>query len=452
VNRNGPSPAPAGRPTLIIFDPTLRSLEGHSSNYDLAVAALAASHFDQVVVFSDPSYRPDRTAVPVRAIAEPVPVRTLRALVRSFHALRDTAALPNSVSRRTPAAIRRVWWRVRAYGFVTALERALAAVAAPNAPAIHVLVQQVDLPELVAADRWLRRSPWRRAAAGRLVLHLVLRHDPEITRAGLETVACFAARLRRIAHGTDRTRVALHTDSERIARAYRELLDRPDLIGVLPIPVPEYARVVAQRRQKHASDLLRLSVLGTARIERGFGTLTNLIRRLPANVGGRPIEFAVQVSRRSHDPRVLSTVRWLDDYRASRPRSGPSLQLLEGPVPAAEYFGWFERTDLLIAPHVSPKYLSSTSGVFVEALHCGIPSLVLAGTWAAGIVEDAGRQGYGIGCVASNIEELPQAVLEACRRLPEYTRDIGAYTARHLAGAARAYPQQLLAAGASADG
>ena len=58
---------------LLIVDPTLESLEGHSYNYDRAIFGAAQSKFDEVVLyadlgFQDGTFEPsDRTSAPKTA-------------------------------------------------------------------------------------------------------------------------------------------------------------------------------------------------------------------------------------------------------------------------------------------------------------------------------------------------------------------------------------------------
>jgi glycosyltransferase involved in cell wall biosynthesis len=123
--------------------------------------------------------------------------------------------------------------------------------------------------------------------------------------------------------------------------------------------------------------------------------------------------------------------------------------LLEGPAAEDQYFSWLANTNILIAPYVSPKYVRSTSGVFVEALFVGVPAVVMRGTWAGDIVEDAARKGLEIGGVAERLTAVPERVQDLASQLAYYENNLRLFLAgwkhRHSASVA----EVLLACAAS---
>jgi hypothetical protein len=430
---------------LAIFDPRLCSLDGHSSNYAHAVASAAAGVFDRISVFADRAYLRSASPHEVNVIPENTALRSAQRLVSWVHSRRDTGALPNARPAGVPSVLRMGWLALRAAGLAGSLERALGSLGAAADDEVHVLIQQADFIELAAAQVLIDRRRLATARPERVIVHLILRHGPEITRAGLEPEVAFARRLARLGGGGSATRIHFHSDSALVADAFAALRPAPGPVGVLPIPLPPRARAIARRQHGAGRARLRLAVLGDSRVERGFGILDKMIGRFPASFAGRRLEIAVQVNRGARDQEVRRVIRWLDRARAEGNGDGPSIELLEGPVGEDAYFAWIGCTDILIAPLLSAKYACSTSGVFADALYCGVPSVVPDGTWAAGVVQDAARRGLHIGAVSRSLEEIPAACRALAGRLPETTEQISCYVERHFGPPPEDFANRLLA-------
>jgi hypothetical protein len=409
---------------LLIFDPTLRSLEGHSYNYDLAVASEAKGRFDAVVIFADEAFKPGgEVDVPIKAIVEARWFKGLRSAVGRAFPRNDSGALPNLPAAGVPGPFQYFWKELRARGLARSIVRALALLEAEPQDRIHIFVQRADLFEIAGVDAFCRRNTW---VTGRhLTFHLLLRHDPDITRARQESPAAFRARLRRLS-ARENPEIRFHTDSEPIARSYRQLTGIHGQFSLMPVPVCAMAAAAHTQRPK-TKNFVRISVLGAPRIEKGFGLLDKLIPLFPGKFGAARVHVAVQINRRVADRNVVRVNRWLDAYAASSLGDGPVLELLDGPAPEDIYFSWLSGTDVLIAPYVSQKYIRSTSGIFVEALHFCVPSVVMRGTWAAGLIAEAAQQGLSIGEVADGVAAIPERSRAIWTQLSRYKADIEAY-------------------------
>jgi glycosyltransferase involved in cell wall biosynthesis len=168
-------------------------------------------------------------------------------------------------------------------------------------------------------------------------------------------------------------------------------------------------------------------MLGSSRIEKGFGELEKLLPLFPPRFGKSRVHLAIQVIRDSPDPNVRHVIKWLDSYVNQASEKDPVVELLDGPVPEDIYFSWFARTDILIAPCVSPKYVASTSSVFVEAVHFRVPSVTFRGTWMAAQIEKAAASGLKIGEVADDLAEFPRMANAIWTQLESYQRDLASY-------------------------
>ncbi len=415
----------AAKSWLVIFDPTLKSCAGHSYNYDFTVADQAKERFDRVVIYADEEFQaPGVRDITVKCIPQSLFLRVLRSVVGRILPRTDSAAAPNAPTAGVPQPLLRLWKNLRARGLAASLVRALRLLESSPGDRIHVFLQRADLYEIAGVDAFCARYT---ATTGKeLTFHLLLRHDPAITRAEQESTEAFGARLSRLSTATNPD-IRFHTDSEAIARAYRTLTGVEKQFTVVPIPVSRKASANTRIQTDRTTHLVRISILGSPRMEKGFGTLPTLIPLFPATFGDTPVHLAVQIDRRTADPSVVRVIRWLDAYAVRSPDNGPVLELLDGPAPEDVYFSWLARTDILVAPYISPKYATSTSGVFIEALHCGVPSVVMRGTWSSELIREAARRGLAIGEVVDCVEAIPECTRNICTRLAHYGLDVGTY-------------------------
>jgi len=410
---------------LLIVDPTLLSLLGHSYNYDRAIFEAARNVFSEVVLYADRRFNED---LPEGLVCRPelnrLPVDTLKRWVNAvFHPLRATKA-PAAADAQSPhsTVVPNVWpWvirlakRLRMLDLQGSLERILRSHGDGE---LHVLLQHAHLPELIVADRLRRKGSPGRSPRW---LHLVLRYSPELVNAGFLPEPEFAALLRRLG-GPGSLKVQLLTDSERLSAEYRAL----GVQNVATLPVP----ILLPEAEPESGDpaSVALSFLGASRVEKGFCELPALIERLPPEAGGRRIRPAIQITRDSPDPRVRSTV---EELRALQEKRGPGgIELLDSPVPMAQYYEWVRRAGIVALPYLSDKYNASTSGIFVEAVCFGVPVLCPANSWMSDMIEGAQRDhGLRIGEVFTALDQIPAAVVRMVSDMDRYRADVKRYSA-----------------------
>ena len=137
------------RTWLVIFDPTLKSVEGHSYNYDLAVAAEAKERFDHVVIYADEAFRaPAVPDIRFKEIPESHFLRMLRSAGRRAVPRNDSGALPNAPAARVPRSLQGFWKNLRARGLADSLARSLRLLETAPEDCVHVFLQQADLFEI----------------------------------------------------------------------------------------------------------------------------------------------------------------------------------------------------------------------------------------------------------------------------------------------------------------
>jgi hypothetical protein len=401
---------------LLIVDPTLDSLEGHSYNYDRAIYGAAQSRFDEVVLYADRAFRDHSPqAVPCRPVLNRLPFNALKRWARLFLHASDPASRQGTADARDVSDSLNLWgWMLRLAKRLRAhdLEGSVRSIIAQRAGAgeeLHVFFQNARIDELLVADRLCARAP-----AGTVHLHLLFRHSPELCNARFFDDLEFVSLLRRVAASRS-PRVSLLTDSERLSAEYRTLgLGK---VGTLPVPI------ALPEQEPAPTDAARVSVsfLGAARVEKGFCELPQLIARLPREAGASVVQTTVQVPRESSDPRIGDTVAELRRLAQALPQG--ALDLRDSPVPMATYYDWVRSAGIVALPYLSAKYNASTSGIFVEAICFGVPVIVPSNSWMSDVIVGTEREhGLRIGEMFSTLEEFPALVARMALNLRRFAK------------------------------
>lgn len=402
---------------LLIVDPTLESLEGHSYNYDRAIFGAAQGKFDKVVLYADLAFRDDSPqAIPCRPVLNRLPFNALKRWARRFLHASGRTARQSDDARQVPDSLNLWGWmhrlakRLRARDLEGSV-RSIIAEQGGEREELHVFFQNTRIDELLVADR-LRTSPPR----GTMSLYLVLRHSPELCNARFFGDVEFASLLKRVA-ACRSPRVHFLTDSERLSAEYRAL--GLGTVGTLPVPI------LLPEEEPAPADPARVDVsfLGASRVEKGFCELPTLVARLPREAGGRMVRAVVQVPRDSSDPRVRAAVAELRRMEKTLPQG--ALELRDSPVPTPVYYGWVRSAGVVALPYLSDKYNASTSGIFVEAICFGVPVLAPANSWMSDVIADTERvHGLRIGETFARLEEFPALVARMAEGIGRYRADV----------------------------
>lgn len=248
-----------------------------------------------------------------------------------------------------------------------------------------VYMPTVLATELEGLDLLLARS----ALARSLRWRVMLRYAPQ-SRQVRSSLASAAARLHR-RPGVD---VRFYSDTEELCASYLALCGTP--FDVLPVPVDLDGPARSPREGP-----LTVGFFGDARDEKGFDLLPGIVRRSRAAEGGRPMRFLLQANLNTPegDPLTRAALGELAGM------AGPDVELVEGPLTLQAYRATFERTDVVLLPYRPDAYAERSSGVLMEAIAAGLPSLVTRGGWmeatlarapahAAGRVVDADAEAF----------------------------------------------------------
>ena len=347
---------------LIIIDQSLNSFEGHHYDYSRAVIEAARTQGFDVSLACHRGFPAESLAgAPVvgrfSADWNAANRSSIRALLRGVLA-RAPSSVRNGLLALTAA---RAGSTVPSATPNPHFARALLAILAEAKfkEGDHVFIHTLGDAEFLGLIEVLARE--RPVPA---YFHVVLRYD------GTEACRDAFASL-----GTLPARLNFWTDTELLASHYRDL-GCPDM-GVLPIP--HGLPAIPERKQQDGAPLT-LAYLGGARGDKGFHLLPDLVATLAdhhlATGRGR---FLIQTNYAfsREEPLMAQTKRALARF----PRSW--VELIEAPLDPAAFAQALFATDLLLLPYDSEVFARRSSGLLVQAMVAGIPTVVPEATWLA---------------------------------------------------------------------
>lgn len=402
---------------LFIVDQSLRDLDGHHYEYDLAVGLAARAAGWEVSVAAHRAVRRD---LPMRSI----PVEGWFSQV--WHDAQNDMATRTAaqIVRRLPEAVR---GPVLSVG--RTMKRALTTQnAAPPHSTFgeefrallvsrsvvaedHVLVHTLSMPELHALIDVMREAP-----SGPYV-HVVLRRDPDEPNVARDAAIAFerATALRK--------RLFFYADTDALAQAYAALGE--SVVREAPIPL----LVERPPPRERAAGPLRFVYLGDARAEKGFQLLPAAVARLRQDANQQDVRFLLQANEniRGGDPEITRAKRVLSKE--------PAVELIDRALDAQAFEALLESADLVLLAYKAALYRRRSSGVLARALAAGKPAVVPAGTWMAAF---AGRSAATFESEA----DFAAAVARALNDLPALRQqaEANADHVRQVCDAARFFP------------
>jgi glycosyltransferase involved in cell wall biosynthesis len=249
--------------------------------------------------------------------------------------------------------------RSNARGFAAELVRFIDAAGLTAGDTIYL--PTILATELKSLDLLLERS----SAARALRWRAMLRYAPQ-SKLVRSTLASAAARL----HRRPDADVRFYSDTEQLCAAYGALCGTP--FELLPVPVD---LDVSARHPRPGP--LTVGYFGDARDEKGFDLLPEIVRFARAAGDAQKVRFVLQANLNTPEGDALSR-RALEELAGM---AGPDLELVHGPLTLADYRALFERTDIVLLPYRPDAYAARSSGVLMEAIAAGLPSLVTRGGW-----------------------------------------------------------------------
>lgn len=354
---------PSSAPRLLVVDQSLKNFEGHYFEYDLAVIDAATRLGMQTALAPHQSFAANALgAAPVigrfsndwnAAGRSPMRAALRRGLAILPERLRHfllKAAAP-ALAQAGPSTV------TANRAFAEALLQIIAHATLDTDD--HVLIHTLGESELLGLSAVLSER-----AAPRPRLHLVLRYDG--TEAGAKAFSAL---------GNTGARLTFWTDTEQLAMHYRDL--GAPRIAVLPIPHCLHDPVARPDRRPGP---LTMSYLGGARGDKGFALLPGL-----ADAMAEPLLKTGHARLRIQCNYALSTEEpIMADARRKLARFPNGwVELIDWPLDTTTFQSALLTTDLLLLPYRADIYRRRSSGLLVQAMVAGIPTIVPANTWLA---------------------------------------------------------------------
>lgn len=270
----------------------------------------------------------------------------------------------------------------------------------------------VFVPTLGGAEALAISSYASGRAAQPLHWHLLFRRDVA-PRASLASPRATVARWRiqsALKHAARRFGVGvryLYTDTE-------ELTERHDKLGAgsfqtLPIPIDDR---LGQKRPHDGHRPLVVSYVGDLRDEKGIDLLPDIMETIRrAGHGPAQVRFRIQ----GNLPVAGVTARTRRARAALEAASqGGAVELVQGPLSSDDYMDLMLHSDVLLIPYSPIHYAARSSGIFVEALAAGIPTVHPRHSWMGRNAADR------LGCGYSKPSEIAAGLEDMIVNYPRY--------------------------------
>ena len=180
-------------------------------------------------------------------------------------------------------------------------------------------------------------------------------------------------------------RLAILAVNKAVAEEYSFLVDRPVKAVTTPegLPTP---------RQREGGKGLVIGVLGHQRLDKGYELLPDAISEVLQRYAH--VQFLVQHSdpkgaAQEDRPRMERITSELSQLAAREPR----LKMIFQPIVGEAWFELIDRCDVVALPYDPPRYASSYSAIFGEALASGAAIVAPSGTTMSKDMHDLGSVG-----------------------------------------------------------
>lgn len=334
--------------TLWLADHELKNALGHHLNFNIALAEGALKAGLKPVLLCRRDFR------------FPAPIATdVRGIFRA-----DWRRNPPMIGRQSRCFLDFLDQTSRKR-FLQDLSRGLPSTTGPRRGDL-VLAQMLAPRHLAGWARWLAQR--NSVEAPVVFAHLGYDASRFAADAGLQNA------LRDLAVSNNLERLCFLSDSEPLARRYKEVFRR-QVYALSHVVSPEL-KPSPQAAQK---EFLTVSVLGNPRREKGFLDVVDALTHLAGKPGADKLRFVLQVNDPDQD--CLSAARRLQ----TSPRQ--NIFCLTNQLTESEYIGYLKEADVLLIPYHLDAYRERTSGIFCEALAAGKPVITTADSWMSAYIQ-----------------------------------------------------------------
>lgn len=198
----------------------------------------------------------------------------------------------------------------------------------------------------------------------------------------------------------------LYTDTEELTQRYNSL--GTGSFQTLPIPIDERLRL---KRPHGGNGPLVVSYVGDMRDEKGIDLLPGIISSLRrAGYDKAKVLFRIQSNLPATG--VSRKTRHVKEALQKARQNG--VELVEGPLSSDAYMDLMLHSDVLLIPYSPIHYAARSSGVFVEAIAAGIPTVHPRESWMGRNAKD--KLGFGY----STPIEITQGIENLIDHYPRY--------------------------------
>lgn len=258
--------------------------------------------------------------------------------------------------------------------------------------------------------------------------HLLFRRDvapfASLTKPR-ETIArwCIRSALDRAARQFRAGVRYLYTDTEELTQRYNSLCTGS--FQTLPIPIDER---LGLKRPHGGIGPLVVSYVGDMRDEKGIDLLPGIIASVRrAGYDKARVRFRIQGNLPVTG--VTSKTRHIKEALQNASQSG--VELVDGPLSSDAYMDQMLHSDVVLIPYSPIHYAARSSGVFVEALAAGIPTVHPRASWMGR--NAMGKLGFGYSMPSEIAEGLGGIIVNYPRHEDTSRGYVAEWRARHSA-------------------
>jgi glycosyltransferase involved in cell wall biosynthesis len=236
--------------------------------------------------------------------------------------------------------------------------------------------------------------------------HLLFRRDvapcASLTKPR-ETIArwCIRSALDRAARQFRAGVRYLYTDTEELTQRYNSLCTGS--FQTLPIPIDER---LGLKRPHGGIGPLVVSYVGDMRDEKGIDLLPGIIESV-RRAGHDKARVLFRIQGNLPVTGATSKTRHVKEALQGASQSG--VELVDGPLSSDAYMDQMLHSDVVLIPYSPIHYAARSSGVFVEAVAAGIPTVHPRASWMGRNAMD--QQGFGYSTPSDIAEGLNDIIV-----------------------------------------
>ncbi len=215
----------------------------------------------------------------------------------------------------------------------------------------------------------------------------------------------------------------LYTDTEELTQRYNSLCTGS--FQTLPIPIDER---LGLKRPHGGIGPLVVSYVGDMRDEKGIDLLPGIIESV-RRAGHDKARVLFRIQGNLPVTGATSKTRHVKEALQGASQSG--VELVDGPLSSDAYMDQMLHSDVVLIPYSPIHYAARSSGVFVEAVAAGIPTVHPRASWMGRNAMD--QQGFGYSKPSDIAEGLNDIIVNYPRYEDASRGYVSEWRARHSA-------------------